>query len=441
MTQEPRHAAPSVDPLAPAAAPSPAAPAATSAPAPAGSRAARRAAREAMLQSAQANSRRRLLKVGGVVLVVVVVLGLLVALLAGGDDDGGASADGGAGERVQRTVLVQLVPAGGDPAVATALVAADPAAIMTVPGRLLTEVAGRGSIALEEVVASSGGGARAQAALSDQLEIAVDGSWVLDSTALTALVTSVGGVPVDVDTDVRVTTVPGTSTVVLTAGEGQLLDGPRATAYAGYLAAGEPEAARLARFTQVLRALLAKLPEDEAELVARLTATPGATSTLTPDQLAPILGRLRGAVLDDAVAYPALPVVSADVGGDRPTYRLKRSDLEAVIAADFADSRLPVPPGGRVEVYVQNGVGTSGLLEQARLKLRAANLTFLQGGNAPTFGYARSLVIVPDDSAQSRERGALVATSLGLAGTAVAVGNQGAGVADVVVILGDDFRP
>jgi hypothetical protein len=234
----------------------------------------------------------------------------------------------------------------------------------------------------------------------------------------------------------------GTSRVVVVpAGPGQALDGRRAAAYATYLAAGEADAAQQARFTEVLRATFAALPDGHDEVRTTLEGLPASTSTLPVDDLARVLSSLREAVRGDDVAYPALPVVADDIGDDGTTYRLDVDDLESVLAGPFADSLPPEPPGGDVEVLVQNGVGTAGLVDAARTRLRAADLRFENGGNANRFGFAETVVIVPDESEVSRRRGQLVTRALGVPDTAVVVGDQAAGVADVLVVLGADFTP
>lgn len=371
-------------------------------------------------------------------LVLGLVLVVVLVRLVGGDDGGGAGAD--PGDREQRTLLVQVQGQSGEPAFANAVLAVDPAVMLSVPAGLVTDVPGRGSVTLAETIETNGGGPRAQAALTDQLELVIDHSWVLDGASLAGLVDSVGGVTVDVDVDVRGTAPGGGAVVVVPAGDAQLLDGAAATSFAGHLRDGEPEQVRLARFAAVLQELLAGLPADVGEVGARLAGLPGSTTTQGDDELAALLLDLRAAITADAVSYPTLPVLDDEVGAEEPTLRIDRAAAERVVATHFADSRPAAPPGGKVTVLVQNGVGAGGLLEQARLRLRAADLTFEHGGNANRFGYERTVVVVPDDSAESRARGRLVTQALGVPDDAVVTGSQGAGVADVVVVLGADFR-
>ena len=93
-------------------------------------------------------------------------------------------------------------------------------------------------------------------------------------------------------------------------------------------------------------------------------------------------------------------------------------------------------------MLVENGVGTPGLVEQARAKLVDDGFRFINGGNASTFGLAEQ----PGPGARrhlaERRPGAeRVAESLGLPASAVQPSDRGQTVADVIVILGEDFAP
>jgi hypothetical protein len=90
-------------------------------------------------------------------------------------------------------------------------------------------------------------------------------------------------------------------------------------------------------------------------------------------------------------------------------------------------------------VLVQNGVGTPGLGEQARHLLVDAGMRFVSGGNAATLGRDKTVVAIPSDGQRDRERGAAVAKALGLPDDAIAVGKDQPTLADVVVVLGEDF--
>ena len=62
-------------------------------------------------------------------------------------------------------------------------------------------------------------------------------------------------------------------------------------------------------------------------------------------------------------------------------------------------------------------------------------------GNANRFTYVSSFVLVPDGTVASQTLGREVATTLRLPATAVRINTQQNDVADVIVIVGRDYRP
>jgi len=72
--------------------------------------------------------------------------------------------------------------------------------------------------------------------------------------------------------------------------------------------------------------------------------------------------------------------------------------------------------------------------------LVGAGYTVVGSGNASTFDFNESKVLVFDSSVASAELGNRVAATLRLPSGDVAVSDQGQNVADVIVILGKDFR-
>ena len=407
-----------------------------------GRRSRKRAAEEAAREANEARSREKMRRYGLPALVVIVVLVLILGVVklvgGGGSHKPGASA----AVRTQRTLLLQLVPAVGDASVGNALTAADSASdngvFLALPGRLITDVPGRGRTTFDQTSLTADGTIAGQA-ITDELGVLVDASWVMTQPAMAALIDKVGGVVVDVDVDV--TMAQGASTVVVVPkGQAQKLNGAQAVAYASFLAPSEAEQARMTRFTTVWQALLAALPADADSIRNLITGSAGSVSTWPPQTLAAYLADLHAAVNANSVAYPPLPTVVVDGAGGRTTYRLDAAKSQALIKQQFAGSLPPVRPGGPVTVLVQNGVGTPGLSEKARAKLIAAGLTYQGGGNAARFGYTSSVVLIKDATLASRQQGAAVATALGLPATAVQQAKQVQSVADVLVILGADFR-
>ena len=396
-------------------------------------RAAQRAARR------RAARRRNLMVLGVVAGVLVLGLGAFLLLRsAGGESDQVTT-----GPADQQTLLVQVT--GGDGvAASSALVGVTPsedtAAALLVPSRLLVDVAGTGNVPFGETVTLPEPSAPAQA-LTDLLGVRVDDSWVLTTQGLAAVVDAIGGVQAAVDVDVVAKDAKGNETVVVRAGS-QQLDGAAAAAYATYLADGEPEQARLARFDDVLTALLAELPGNQGDVEAALQkAGDGSQSTADVSGLAARLGEMRTAATKESLVSDVLPVTEIDSGAALPSYGIDSGQVAAKMRSFFPGALQKDAGGEVVRVLVENGVGTPGLVEKARTKLVADGFRFVNGGNASSFGAEPSAVLIPDGTEKNVRRGQRVAATLGLPDSSVTTSDRGQTVADVIVILGADFAP
>lgn len=385
--------------------------------------------------------RRRLLLTAGVA-GVVVLLATTVYLVQSGDEK---TATPPAQVRTQRTLLFQLQAPSGS-AVTSSLLAHDPdggddedagsGAVVLMPPQLLVPVAGSGPVRLDLAVKTVPPESTRNA-VSDLLGVTVDGGWVVDQPTMVRLVDAVGGVAVDVD--VAVLGGPGGRTVLLNPG-GQRLDGLRAVTFMTYLGRGEEEQARLARVQEVLDGVLRGLPRSTAE-VATLLSGLGRRSvpSIPVPQLAELLVGLASDERDQALQYDSLPVVKIETG-DTVNYRLDIQPAKALVDRLLAQS---VPKGARQgdnRVLALNGVGTPNIGEKVRAKLVPAGFVFVGSRNAPSFDYARTLVLVGDATVEAQQLGERVAKALGVPVTAVASSDLGT-VADVIVVVGADFRP
>ncbi len=442
----PAHAAP-VAPPAHAAPVAPSAPAAHAArpaigvepspvlPVPAGSRRSR-------LENRRNQARRnRLVGLGAVAAMLVAAVGW--AVLHGGGDPAPAAA-GVSSARSQTTLLLQVVD-GQRMAVVTTLLAHDGTGAgngfaALIPSTLEVNVAGIGNASLAQTSSYTGSNAPALA-VSDALGVIVDGTWTLTSEGLARLVDAAGGVQLTVDRDVLRAGVGGAGATVLLPAGPQKLDGATAALYATYLADGEPEAKRLARFSDVFREVLAALPTGADQVAATLGRLgDGSTSSMKVDRIASLLAGLRGDVTSDSLIVQNLPTRSLDGGGSGSTQVIDPS-AEAVVSSGFAGSRPAKRAAGEIRVLVQNGVGTPGLGEIARTALVKEALSFINGGNATSFGYATSKILISDVGSPARAQGSAVAKALGLPESDIEVAATGQSLADVIVVLGADFKP
>jgi len=399
---------------------------------------ARRAAREQ--QRARSRRTRIIATAAAVAMALVAVVGGYKVLVAGGSGDTPPPA---AAQRPQSTLLLQVVD-GGRQTVAAVLLGHDTRGGGTgygslIPSALAVDAPGSGSGSFGAT--SAGPAGQSAVALSDVVGVTVDGTWVLDQAGVAALVDAVGGVDVDVDHDVTVAVAGGTQTVV-TAGH-QHLSGAQAAAFATFLAAQEPEQSRLARFSTVLSAVLPKLPSDAHARAALLTGLGAhSTGTVAGSRLDTFLGGLRSDAAGNRMAFDTLPTRSLDLGTGVPSLLLDPVPAAAMVKNNFSGSLPATRVDGPIRVVIQNGVGTPGLVNKARSKVVVDGITYVSGGNADHFGYPHSLVLVTGSSGPNgQKQAAAVAKALGLPAKDIALTDQGQTIADVVVILGPDFKP
>ena len=402
-----------------------------------------RTGRQAVRAERRQQARRtRIVAAGAVVALVLAAVAWAVLANRGGKPDGGAPPPAAA--RTQTTLLLQVVDSGGQ-TVAASLLAHDTSGQGTgfgslVPSGLLVQAAGLGAVSFGST-STTGGAGTGSAALSDALGVLVDGGWLLSQSSFGALVDSVGGVDVNVDEDIQQPTTGGGSVLLIKSGQ-QHLSGTQAAAYATHADAGAPEQARLARFSSVLSALLAKLPPatgSVSTLLTRLGA--GSTSTYTSDQLAAFLDHLRSDATGTRLTFDNIPTHPLDASGSVSTVVVDNAALPAYVKTNFAGSVPKTSAAGPITALVQNGVGTPGLDETARIKLTAAGISYIGGNNASSFDNPTSSVLIADDTDASRAKGTAVAKALGLPISDLMITGQGQNVADVVVVLGADYKP
>jgi len=389
--------------------------------------------------------RQRARRVRWIAAAVVVVLALAVTAFFVTHGSGGTGSGGSptANARSQSTLLVRVVDPHGQ-AYAGVLLGHTTTGQGTgfgalLPRNLEVTVPGSGTTTLANASTVAGQSASANA-VADALGVVVDGSWTLTSAGLAGLVNSVGGLDVTVDRNV-VSTRGGGTVVEIPAGLHHL-NGAQAALYATYLAAGEPEQQRLVRFSNVFQALLSRLPHSSGAQSAILAqAGAGSVSTLPPSRLASMLSGLRSDASGGRLSFNDVPITTLDAATGSTVLSVNPALIKSFVQTNFAGSLPPSPAGGPARVLVQNGVGTPGLGASARNHLVGAGLTYVAGGNASQFGRTKSLILVNDASSRSLEQGQETARALRLPYSDIRINPSGQSVADVIVILGADYRP
>lgn len=386
--------------------------------------------------------RRKLGLAGGIGVAVLAAAGIATLILGVQQV---VTHDGG-GNRTQTTVLLQLKADNGV-AHGSVLLAADPSTEqgleLLIPGRLITDVCGYGTQNFGSVLGLPNGAADSRSALSAVLGgVTIDGSWVMTEPMLATLINQIGGINVDVDTDVIERSPGGGRRIVIGAGAGQHLTGAQAVDYATYHPSREGAAGVLARLQAVIDATIQALPKTPNEVASLIRALPkGAQSTIGATKLATMLTQIATYDQTQAGVFPTdLPVVTIDAGGDLASYRPDTSPtgIKQLVSGHLANSIPEDANKQHATVYLLNGTGRPGQVPKACPLLAANGFTYVGSGNAPSFSNARSEVEIFHDS--DADQGRTLAKALGLPASAVrrSVFNQT--VAKFIVILGSDFK-
>ncbi|RLL66751.1 LCP family protein [Streptomyces sp. Z26] len=363
-----------------------------------------------------------------VLLVLAVVGGLGYLWQAGklpGSDDGDDGGKTAAGEK--RDVLaVHLLSTDSD-ASSTALLVDNATAkqgtTLLLPNSLAVSTADGATTTLGKSVESEGA-TPTRDSLDRLFGAQIKGTWRLDTPYLEILVDSVGGITLDTDTDV-----PGAKKgdkPVVTRGEGSSLDGRAAVAYATYGATGEDEAKQLARFGQVMEAVLQKTSSDRSSATNTVKSLGQILDpSLSEESLGATLAGLSALAKDGAFDTKVLPV---ETNGT-----LSRTTSDSVAKKILGGTVKNSDPSAAPTVSVR--AGGRGDLEAARVALVNGGFTVVDGGQGGGGGGSR--VTYADEARKTQA--VEVAKTLGLAESAVRKG-KGADNADVTVELGGDYE-
>ncbi|MBD0692909.1 LCP family protein, partial [Streptomyces sp. CBMA123] len=266
--------------------------------------------------------------------------------------------------------------------------------------------------------------------LSTVLGAPVAGTWRLDTPYLELLVSQLGGVRVDTNAETYEGGKPD-GKLLSPAGKNTLLSGKAAVAYATLQAPGENRDAQLARFGQVMDAVVRTMPtafKDAKDDVHRMNAV--LDPSLPEDALAGVLAQLAQQAKDGHFGTTAL-TVKPDGTLDEATAGKQVKDVLGGTVKSAAAGDAPA------RVALQDASGNDAAGAAAQVQIVNSGLTFIPGG-AKSAPQATSEIRYTDDARQAAAKS--LATSLGLPDTAVKkVGD--AQNADLVVVLGKDYQP
>ncbi len=372
------------------------------------------------------------------VVVLVVVLVLVVAggvgylwfagMLPGtGGGSKGAAASGGAQKRDVIVVHLRETKGGGS---STALLVdnetTNRGTTVLLPNTLAVTTDGGNATTLGKSVQDGGTGGTRDA-LNTLFGADIKGSWRLDTPYLENLVELVGGITLDADV-----TIPGAKkddSPRVKQGKDQGLNGQAAVAYATYRGPGEAQAKQLARFGQVMQAVLKKISTDTGSAVNTVESLAQIPDpSLSEKQLGASLAHLAERAKKGSYDTRLLPVQGNGALSEKDTESVVKDVLGGTVKKTVGDA----PP----RVSVKNATGKKASGGSAQIALVNGGYTFVDGGTQST-GQAASKVTYSDEKRADQAKE--VAKTLGLPAGSVAKGDD-APNADVTVVLGSDYK-
>ena len=318
-------------------------------------------------------------RLAGVVLLAVAVGIVLPQVLVQDDDE--APREAGASVEEQDVVAWTLHAEGGETYVAVFAAGGRPAIALAIPAAITINIPGQNLGTLAEA-ASAEDPTLVEVAIENLLGAPVDESVLAPLSSLTAIVDGLGGIGV----------------------RGRPFSGADVDAYLSDIPDDAPSDLAFLRWQDVLEGLIA--------------AGPGESDAL-PESLRPLLDETDPSLV-------ALPVV--DIGGG--LLRPDPDNIQPLVAEHFVLSTDHL-----IRLVVLNGVGTPGIGEDVARILVPEGYRLVSSGNANTFDLEVTQIIASsraDLDAAQRAQALLDAGEISL-------GNQPTGLADVTVVVGEDF--
>jgi hypothetical protein len=264
-----------------------------------------------------------------------------------------------------------------------------------------------------------GGAPLLRAALENLLGVNLERIDVIDDAALTALVAPAGTITVRVPEQVEQVEPSGLVTVLFPAGDNQVTpaDAPRFLSLPGQ----QNDLGRLVRHHAFWMAWLARV-HDDPSLLPELAGLANARSALA------LLAK-------GTVQYSTLPVEALDGGGGEQVYRVRQSELDALLRQALPGA-VPLGDEGRTRVQLLNGTGIVGQSQQVAQRLLPAGFRIVVTANAKSFAYKETqIVFYRREQQQAATR---VQEALGVG--KLVRSRQPLDVVDVTVVVGADFN-
>jgi hypothetical protein len=264
-----------------------------------------------------------------------------------------------------------------------------------------------------------GGAPLLRAALENLLGVNLERIDVIDAAELSALAAPAGPLTVHVASQVEQIEPSGRVTVLWPAGDVALApaDVPRFFADRGQ----QNDLARLVRHHAFWTAWLTRVRDDPALLPRR-----AALGHVTPAIATLAKGSVR---------YSTLPVEALDGGGGDQVYRVRQTELDALLKIALPGG-IALDDAGRTRVQLLNGTGVVGQSQAVAGRLLPAGFRIVVTANANRFTYRDTQIVFYRREQQAAA--ARVQRALGVG--RLVRSRQPLDVVDVTVVIGSDFK-
>ncbi len=307
---------------------------------------------------------------------------------------------------------------------------AKPYALM-IPPSALTEIPGYGFDTVSKSL-SFGRIPLADVTVENLAGVRVDHAMVIETTALARLVDRLGGVQIDVPANLFADDGAGRLVPVFSTGS-QRFNGKRAVAYLTFQAPDETELSRLARAQQLWEAVLGVGRGNRSATIAKLIpGLGGLDGTQAASRFAMFLASFASVPAAERT-FDVVPVTPVASGGEQGAFKVEDVQLRALVG-----KYLGGVTAERSRLQLLNGNGTPEAGAAVAQKLIPEGFWLVDSGNARSFDFAETKIIVYVNDAETMAAAEKVRRLLGVG--QIELSRSLHTSIDVTVVIGKDFR-